>query len=906
MSGDHKLPEQEDTAQVPFGPMHTATGDASKLPGTRIGPYKLLQQLGEGGFGIVYMAEQEKPVHRRVALKIIKPGMDSAQVIARFEAERQALALMDNQNIAKVLDAGNTETGRPFFVMELVQGVPITSYCDDNHLTVRERLELFVPACKAIQHAHQKGLIHRDLKPSNVLVSLYDGQPVPKVIDFGVAKAIDSTSARLTEHTMFTQYGQIIGTFEYMSPEQAEPSRLGIDTRSDIYSLGVMLFELLTGSTPLERQRLREVGLTEKLKMIKEEEPPKPSTRIGELSRSGMPSRTDPAGQAGKSRTGPARQTGPTEAAKVASARHTQPVQLGKLLRGELDWVVMKCLEKDRARRYETANGLARDIERYLHDEPVEAGPPGAAYRLSKLARKHRTALASAGIFIGLLVLASGVSTWQAVRATRAERQALTERDRAEQEKNRAEASFRMARDTVDRFFTQVGMSPQLKAQGMEKFRKDMLQNAKDFYDRFIQEQLDAPEVRHDLGLAHLRLAKIQQALGDYAAAQTLSEKAIAILGELAAANPDASDYQRDLAASHSGLGGVYFDTGRLDQAKAACEQALAIQEKLAALHPEVAEYRRDLATSQDGLGFVDYRAGRFEQAQARQELALATWKQLVGRNAPVPDDRRGLASVEQRLGRTYADRGQSENAEAMLKDAAGNYQTLVHGYPDVPDYRHSLARTYMALGVLYFNNMRQNEKSEASLEQALKTFEKLAQEHPDVLEYVYDQGHCYSLLASAAEPAGRSDVALARCAKAIEILEQVVRRGYSQGRRDLFNARVQRALVLLGRGNHARATEEANALAAQEGLSPNNLFNITCVFARSSAVAQKDTKLSAADRASVRARYADRAIDFLRQAVGKGFQNAVLLKTDPDLAPLRSREDFQKLTEQVAQKTKK
>ena len=363
-------------------------------PGTHIGPYKLYQQLGEGGFGIVYMAEQDKPVHRRVALKIIKPGMDSAQVIARFEAEKQALAMMDHQNIAKVFDAGTTDSGRPFFVMELVHGVPITKYCDDNHLTVRERLELVAPACKAIQHAHQKGIIHRDLKPSNVLVCLSDGQPVPKVIDFGVAKAVEQ---RLTEHTVFTEFGQMIGTFEYMSPEQAEMSPLGVDTRSDIYSLGVMLYELLTGSTPLHRQRLRAAGLNEMLRMIKEEEPPKPSMRLSELSRSGAPSRT-----------GHARQAGSTELARIAAARRTEPLKLSPLLRGELDWVVMKCLEKDRARRYDTANGLARDIERYLHDEPVEAGPPGAGYRLRKLARKHRTALGIAGLMAVLLALAGG------------------------------------------------------------------------------------------------------------------------------------------------------------------------------------------------------------------------------------------------------------------------------------------------------------------------------------------------------------------------------------------------------------------------------------------------------------------------------------------------------------------
>ena len=349
----------------------------AERPGQAIGRYKLLEEIGEGGMGVVYMAEQQEPVRRKVALKIIKPGMDTREVIARFEAERQALALMDHPNIAKVLDAGATDAGRPYFVMELVHGIPITEYCDQNNLTTRERLELFVQVCQAVQHAHQKGIIHRDLKPSNMLVTLHDGVPVPKIIDFGIAKAIDQ---QLTEKTLFTGFGQMIGTPLYMSPEQAELSGLDVDTRSDIYSLGVLLYELLTGSTPFDQERLREAGYDEIRRMIREEEPPRPSTRISTLG----------------------------EAATTVSAhRKTDPAKLSQLLRGELDWIVMKALEKDRTRRYETASDFARDIQRYLHDEPVEARPPTLADRLAKWCRRHRPVVWAAGAVLGVALVAS-------------------------------------------------------------------------------------------------------------------------------------------------------------------------------------------------------------------------------------------------------------------------------------------------------------------------------------------------------------------------------------------------------------------------------------------------------------------------------------------------------------------
>jgi len=369
----------------------------SAAPGTQIGPYKLLQQIGEGGMGTVYMAEQAAPVRRKVALKIIKPGMDTREVTARFQAERQALALMDHPNIASVFDGGATEAGRPYFVMELVRGVPLTDYCDQNNLPVHERLELFITVCHAVQHAHQKGIIHRDIKPSNVLVTLHDGRPVPKVIDFGVAKAIGQ---QLTDKTLFTQFAQMVGTPLYMSPEQAQLSGLDVDTRGDIYSLGVMLYELLTGTTPFERGRVKQAAIEEIRRMIRDEEPPRPSTRLSST--------------AGEAQTA------------VAAHRHIDHKGLRRLVRGDLDWIVMKALEKDRTRRYETANGFARDVERYLADEPVQACPPSSAYRFRKFARRNRGTLATVAVVAVALVLGTVVSTWQAIRAMHAEDLAKT------------------------------------------------------------------------------------------------------------------------------------------------------------------------------------------------------------------------------------------------------------------------------------------------------------------------------------------------------------------------------------------------------------------------------------------------------------------------------------------------
>jgi non-specific serine/threonine protein kinase/serine/threonine-protein kinase len=458
---------------VQTGPFTPVLAD----PGTLIGGrYQILQRIGEGGAGLVFMAEQRQPVQRTVAVKVIKPGMDSSQVVARFEAERQALALMDHPHIAKVFDGGTTEQGHPFFVMELVRGVPITAFCDEHRLTLRQRLELFIPVCQAVQHAHQKGVIHRDLKPTNVLVTSQDGRPVPKVIDFGIAKALHQ---RLTDRTMFTQIGALVGTPVYMSPEQAGGNPLDIDTRSDIYGLGVLLYELLTGVTPLDRKQVRQAGYDEVLRLVREAEPPTPSSRL----------------------------TAVEDLPAVAARRQVEPRQFGKLLRGDLDWIVMKCLEKDRTRRYETANGLARDLQRYLASEPVEACPPSAGYKLRKFVGKNKRLFVTVAAFALLLVAGAAVSVALAVRATRAEH--LAQRRLDEEVQARAEA------EAVRDFFVEdmIGWVAPEKKMGRPVTVDQVLEGAERAIDtRFRGQPLTEAAVRQTLGRVYRDLGQYDKA----------------------------------------------------------------------------------------------------------------------------------------------------------------------------------------------------------------------------------------------------------------------------------------------------------------------------------------------------------------------------------------------------------
>jgi serine/threonine protein kinase len=661
---------------TPPGPTATALAPPARPcaeePGSHIGAYKLLQPIGTGGMGAVWLAQQEWPIRRKVALKVIKIGMDTAQVTARFEAERQALALMDHPSIARVFDAGTTDTGRPYFVMELVKGVPITKFCDDAALSPRDRLELFVPVCQAIQHAHQKGIIHRDIKPSNILVTHLDGRPVPKVIDFGIARAMDQN---LTERTLVTQFGTVVGTPEYMSPEQAQMSCLDIDTRSDVYALGILLYELLTGSTPLERERLSKAAFTEVLRWVREEEPTKPSTWLSTTK----------------------------EAASVAARRNTEPERLVKLVRGELDWIVMKCLEKDRTRRYETANALGRDIQRYLAGEPVEAGPPSSVYRLGKFARKHRAALVVAAGFAAVLVVATAISTWQAIRALSAERAARQaeadtrdERDRALraegeartnmvkalEEEKKAQESASEAKAVLGFFEDKVLAAARPEGQEGGLGHEVTLRKAVDAAEpkipvAFKDQPTVEASIRDTLGMTYYYLGEADLAISQFERCRQLRS---AKLG------PD----HLDTLASMNHLGMAYQAKGRLNEAIALYKETLRLRRlKLGPDHSETLASMNDLATA-----YFDVR--QFDDAIKLHERVL------VLRKLTLPPDHSDTLASMNNLAAAYQAVSQFADAIKLHEEALKSLErTLGPDHLDTLASMNNLAAAYRKIGRL-------------------------------------------------------------------------------------------------------------------------------------------------------------------------------------------------------------
>ena len=582
----------------------SSLGDAGPLPdasGTMIGPYKLMERIGEGGMGEVYMAEQLHPVRRRVALKLIKPGMDSRQVIARFEAERQALAIMDHPNIAKVLDASATDSGRPYFVMELVRGIPITEYCDQASLSTSERLKLFVQVCSAVQHAHTKGIIHRDLKPSNVLVTLHDGTPVPKIIDFGIAKA--THGQRLTDKTLFTEFHQFVGTPQYMSPEQADIGGLDIDTRSDVYSLGVLLYELLTGTTPFDPQELRRRAYEEIQRIIREEQPPKPSMRLSTLGET---------------------------LAVVAARRGTDPKKLDRLIRGELDWIVMRCLEKDRSRRYETASGLANDVHRHLRDEPVHARPPSTAYRLAKFARKHKVGMGAAAAVLATLLVGMIVTSAALVRAKRAQirsqnaetlanqRKTAAEQSRDEAKMAQLRAEHEAARAKAARdFITQMLGSGGATGEFNDARIIDVLENTAASIGQSLRDQPETEfDVRISLGIAYRSMGLWRESKDNFARACDLSRQTF---------GPDS----RETLDAAQNLIYVLGTTGEADEAESLARRSVeAARRKLG---------EQDAVTMrlQERLALVLTNRGKYADAEA------------VYRGLISDADRRGMTLAE-------------------------------------------------------------------------------------------------------------------------------------------------------------------------------------------------------------------------------------------------------------------
>jgi eukaryotic-like serine/threonine-protein kinase len=873
-----------DATPSPDPAVDQPTADRS---GAVIGPYKLIEQIGEGGMGIVWMAQQTEPVKRLVALKLIKAGMDSKLVIARFEAERQALALMDHANICRVLDAGATSAGRPYFVMDLIKGgVPITRYCDEHRLTPRQRLELFLPVCHAIQHAHQKGVIHRDLKPSNVLVALYDGKPVPKVIDFGVAKA---TEQNLTDKTLITGFGAIVGTLEYMSPEQAEINQLDIDTRSDIYSLGVLLYELLAGSPPFTRKDLEKAGMMEMLRVIREQEPSKPSTKLSTAE--GLPS--------------------------LAANRGTEPAKLTKLVRGELDWIVMKALEKDRNRRYETANGFAMDVQRYLADEPVAACPPSAMYRVRKFARRNKGPVLAAAAILFVLLAGIAGTTFGLLRAEH--RRAAAER--AEED---TLAEFRASTDEVVEQL--IGSKPNLGPQERAYLEKTLKR-----WQTFAARQGDDERSQSIRAEGHQRVASLWHKLGQRDAALEHYNTACDLFGKLVDAFPQRARYLQGLAHTHSNFAVLLSGSGQGDAARSENEKARHLQKKLVASFPDVPKYQQALSRTHNNLGSLLRQLGRNDAARTEYETARELREKLCAAFPDNFDYQQELTNTRGNLATLLRLMDQRDAARSEFEAVRDLQLKLAAKFPDEPEYQQALARTHNNLALL-LRDLGQRDAALKEYESACESQRKLAESFPAVSRYQVELGGYYCNIGNLRRDDGRSADSLQWFDLAIHSLTPL----YEQDRRDAVAKRFLRnshygraqaydklkkyaaanddwdravelsaeseqpryrrgrAVARLRTGKIAGAVGDADELTRTSEWSANDFYTFACIYAAASG--------EIADKKQL---YADRALDFLRQSVKAGYKDAAQLSKERYLASLRERDDFQKLIAELKTKNK-
>ncbi|MHC5024296.1 MAG: tetratricopeptide repeat protein, partial [Planctomycetota bacterium] len=647
-------------------------------------------------FGSVYLAEQLEPVHRKVAVKVIKLGMDTAQVIARFEAERQALAMMDHPNVAKVLDAGATETGRPYFVMELVKGVPITEYCDTHGLSTTDRLELFIDVCHSVQHAHQKGVIHRDIKPSNVLVTLHDGRPVPKIIDFGIAKA---TNARLTEKTMFTEFRQLIGTPAYMSPEQAEMSGLDVDTRSDIYSLGVLLYELLTGTTPFDAERLRSASSEELQRIIREEEPDKPSTRLSSL--------------VAVSGNGASKERVPSIEV-IARHRRDDPAHLARSLRGDLDWIAIRCLEKDRSRRYETAVGLAADIQRHLENQPVEAGPPSAAYRVRKFVRRNRVMVAAATMVLAALLAGTAGTTFGLLRAEQRWAEAETARELAE----KREAETQQVSDFQAAMFSEIdvdAMGRGIYDRFRERVRASLeRQYVGEFPDR---RKRTAEEIEAELAAFDQR-ASAAQAVD--VARRVMDEFVLARATD--AMEKQFADQPLVEAQLRNSIGVAYRELGIHDAAEPHLRSALEICRRV------LGDHHPNTFISIHSMGHLLEAQGKLDEAESYFREMLEGSRRVLGEQHPTT-----LCAIND-MGSVLLSQSKLADAEPYCREALEECRRVLgDDHPDTLGSICNMGRLLEAQGKL--------ADAEPYYREALQRARRVLGDHPNTLVSISDMG---------------------------------------------------------------------------------------------------------------------------------------------------------------------